>query len=170
MANSLHSCLKFEEKLIYKISRHFIHKYLSFHSLKSPKISKIFEDAFKSELCILLTILSQDLHEVNYSIAQIVNDRLTSHDFISPIDVWHVIKKLSPGNLPSHNGIYNSMFKIIDRLSLEKITRYLRITDRFFLLTIKSKYSRNAFFRYSISFFNPGKNSNVLRFGNSRKP
>lgn len=110
--------LNFKDKSIYKLNNKLLRKTPPSQPLKAPDGTKIFENNLKSELFAdsmeaqFKNNPGPQLQEVTEAISNLNHPNIqTSTDYISPLEVWNIIKKLSPSKAPGHDQITNKALK-----------------------------------------------------------
>lgn len=110
--------LNFKDKSIYKLNNRLLRKTPPSQPLKAPDGSKIFDNHLKTELFAdametqFKNNPGSQIPEVTEAISSLnqLNTQMPT-DYVSPLDVWNTIKKLSPRKAPGHDQITNKALK-----------------------------------------------------------
>lgn len=118
------STLNFNNKSIYKLNRRLLHKPPPCHPLKTPNGTTIYDQRLKAELFAdTMTVQFQNnpgppIPEVNNSILKLRNTNTPPSDiYVSPNEVWNIVKHLPSAKAPGSDGITNKALKHLPKIA-----------------------------------------------------
>lgn len=122
--NTFTATLNFQNKSIYKLNRRLLHKPPPCQPLKTPDGINIYDSKSKAEL-FADTMYNQFQNNPGPPLPEVANSILKLRDtnsppsdiYVSPKEVWNIVKRLPPAKAPGEDGITNKALKHLPKVA-----------------------------------------------------